>query len=128
MACDRRRQYQVLVVDDCTDLRDLVRTRLSRTEEFSVVGEAGEGAMAIEKAALLQPDLVLLDLTMPRMDGLQALPEILLAAPSTRVVVFSGLNESSAVRQALAAGAVRYVVKGSPLKLLVEEMAAALEE
>jgi DNA-binding NarL/FixJ family response regulator len=122
----RNRPFRVLVVDDCADLRNLVRLRLTTTDDFSVVGEASDGEDAIAQAAHLQPDIVVLDLSMPRMDGLEALPAILRVAPATRVVVFSGMNEGAAARQALAAGADRYVVKGTPLKELVESMAACL--
>jgi DNA-binding NarL/FixJ family response regulator len=118
--------YRVLVVDDCDDVRNLVRLRLAMVDDFSVVGEASDGDEGVAEAARLQPDLVLLDLTMPRMDGLQALPLILQASPSTRVVVFSGLNEDTVAAQALAAGADRYVVKGIALKALVEVMASVV--
>ncbi|MGY2875061.1 DNA-binding NarL/FixJ family response regulator [Marmoricola sp. URHA0025 HA25] len=121
------RPFRVLVVDDCDDLRDLIRLRLDATEGFAVVGEACDGAEGLALATLLQPDLVLLDLRMPRMDGLEALPAILRAAPATRVVVFSGENEGAAAEQALAGGAAQYVVKGTSLRQLVQVMSTVLE-
>jgi len=117
--------FRVLVVDDCSDLRDLVRQRLT-LDGFAVVGEAGDGEEGIAQAALLQPDLVLLDLSMPRMDGLTALPRILRAAPAARVVVLSGLNGHGAAEQALEAGASRYIVKGTSLKQLTQDLATVL--
>ncbi len=114
------RKHRVLVVDDAEDLRLLLRTRLERSPVLTVVGEAGDGLAAIELAQRLQPDLVLLDLAMPRMDGLDALPHIKEAVPDTHVVVLSGFNEDTLADRALAAGADRYVVKGTSLRALVE--------
>lgn len=111
---------RVLVVDDAEDLRTLLHIKLDRSEGLEVVGEAGDGVDAVEQATRLQPDLVLLDVAMPRMDGLEALPLIREAVPGVRVVVLSGFNEETMARNALAAGAERYVVKGAPLRELVE--------
>jgi DNA-binding NarL/FixJ family response regulator len=111
---------RVLVVDDAEDLRMLVRLKLDRSEGLDVVGEAVDGLDAVEQATRLQPDLVLLDVAMPRMDGLEALPLILEAVPGVRVVVLSGFNESTMAENALKAGAAHYVVKGAPLRELVE--------
>jgi DNA-binding NarL/FixJ family response regulator len=104
---------RVLIVDDVDDLRDLLRMALSFGEEFDVVAEASDGLQAIVQAELHQPDLVVLDLSMPLLDGLEALPRILLAAPDTRVVVLSGFDESRMREPALAAGAVAYLEKGN---------------
>jgi DNA-binding NarL/FixJ family response regulator len=109
----------VLLVDDAEDLRDVLRLKLERHQGYEVVGEAGDGAEGIELARRLQPDLVLLDLAMPRMDGLEALPLIREAAPAAQVVVLSGFNENTMAQRALAAGARDYVVKGGSLKELV---------
>jgi DNA-binding NarL/FixJ family response regulator len=111
---------RVLVVDDAEDLRMLLRIKLERAAGLDVVGEAVDGLDGVEQAARLQPDLVLLDVAMPRMDGLEALPLILDAVPGVRVVVLSGFNEGTMAEKALAAGADHYVVKGAPLRELVE--------
>ncbi|HET9501878.1 MAG TPA: response regulator [Marmoricola sp.] len=111
--------HRVLLVDDAEDLRDVLRLKLERHQGYEVVGEAGDGAEGIELARRLQPDLVLLDLAMPRMDGLEALPLIREAAPAAQVVVLSGFNENTMAQRALAAGARDYVVKGGSLKELV---------
>ena len=111
---------RVLVVDDAEDLRALLHIKLDRCDGFEVVGEAEDGVDAVEQATRLQPDLVLLDVAMPRMDGLEALPLIRQAVPGVRVVVLSGFNEETMAENALAAGAERYVVKGAPLRELVE--------
>jgi CheY-like chemotaxis protein len=121
---------RVLIADDSDDVRMLVRMKLEMHGVADVVGEAEDGVVAVEKATTLQPDLVLLDLAMPRMDGLEALPLIRNAAPNTRVVVLSGFDENTMAKKALAAGAVRYVEKGvalSQLARLLDEIFDAPE-
>lgn len=110
---------RVLVVDDAEDLRFLLRMTLDRSEGLEVVGEAADGVEAVEQARALRPDVVLLDVAMPRMDGLQALPLIREAVPGVRVIVLSGFNEGTMADNARAAGADHYVVKGGPLSELV---------
>ena len=103
---------RVLVVDDVPDIRKLIRLTLERGGPFSVVGEAGDGAEAISEAARLQPDIVLLDLSMPVMDGLEALPEILAASPQSKVLVLSGFTAGEMSDEALKRGASAYMEKG----------------
>lgn len=118
--------HRILVVDDAEDIRTLLRIKLGRRDGYDVVGEAADGVDAVDQARLLQPDLVLLDMAMPRMDGLQALPLIREAVPGVRVVVLSGFNQSTLEREALAAGADRYVVKGGPMREIVDAVADLL--
>jgi DNA-binding NarL/FixJ family response regulator len=118
--------HRVLVVDDAEDLRMLLRMRIERREDLTVVGEAADGARAVELATELQPDLVMLDLAMPRMDGLEALPLIREAVPGVRVVVLSGFNQVTMADKALEAGADRYVVKGAPLSELFDVVDSVL--
>jgi DNA-binding NarL/FixJ family response regulator len=118
--------HRILIVDDAEDIRTLIRLKLGREQGLEVVGEAADGVDAVEQARALQPDLVLLDMAMPRMDGLQALPLIREAVPGVRVVVLSGFNQSTLEREALAAGADRYVVKGGPMKEIVDVVADLL--
>jgi PAS domain S-box-containing protein len=122
-SADRR----VLVVDDADDLRRLMRDRLERADGYTVVGEAADGVAAVELARELQPDLVLLDLAMPRMDGLEALPLIREAVPEVRVVVFSGFNQNTLAEKAMRAGADRYVVKGGSLRELISLLDTVLQ-
>jgi DNA-binding NarL/FixJ family response regulator len=110
---------RVLIVDDAADLRDLLRLRMEMTDHLEVVGEAGDGVAAVEQATLLQPDLVMLDLATPLMDGLQALPLIREAVPGVRVIVLSGFNESTMAENARMAGADHYFVKGGSLRDLI---------
>lgn len=110
---------RILIVDDADDIRMLLRLKLAHHGQFDVVGEAEDGVDAVELARALQPDLVLLDMAMPKMDGLQALPLIREAVPGVRVIVLSGFNQSTLEREALAAGADRYVVKGGSMNALL---------
>jgi PAS domain S-box-containing protein len=112
--------HRVLIVDDAEDIRMLLRMKLGRHENIEVVGEAVDGVDAVDQARELQPHLVLLDMAMPRMDGLQALPLIRAAVPDVRVIVLSGFNQGTLEKEALAAGADRYVVKGGSMRELLE--------
>src|SRR4029079_2096764 len=102
---------RVLLVDDVPDLRLIVRMVLERTERFEVVAEAGDGYEAIPRAAECQPDLTLLDLSMPRMNGVVALPRIREVAPNSKVVILSGWDADHAVERT-GAGAGAYLEKG----------------
>src|SRR5581483_5239619 len=87
---DRQVAARVLVVDDSPDIRLLVCRSVESLPGVEVVGEAADGASAVAEAARLQPDLVLLDLAMPGMDGLEALPRIKAAVPGCEVIALSG--------------------------------------
>src|SRR5699024_7745423 len=101
----------VVLVDDSAEVRALVRTRLRISGAARVVGEGSDGADAIDLASRLQPDAMLLDASMPGMDGLAALPRVLEASPHTKVVMFSGFEEEPLALRALDLGAASYVVK-----------------
>lgn len=111
---------RILVVDDSEDVRFLLSMQLAGMAGVEVVGEAVDGEDAVRRATELRPDLVLLDLAMPRMDGLQALPLIREAVPGVRVVVLSGFEDSVMADRAVEAGASRYVEKGTALHQLGE--------
>jgi signal transduction histidine kinase len=112
-------RLRVLVVDDTADIRFLVRLTLERDGRFEVVGEADDGAEAIVAAARLRPDVVLLDLAMPVMDGLEALPQIRAESAGSKIVVLSGFNAREMSADALARGASSYLEKGGIADLLV---------
>jgi DNA-binding NarL/FixJ family response regulator len=121
------RPISVVVCDDVPELRRLARTVLEDGGEMEVVGEAGDGREAIEVIERLQPDIVVLDLSMPQLDGLEAIPLIHQIAPKTEIVVFSGFEEGKVAEVALRLKASRYVRKGAPLEDLrsaVRELAA----
>jgi DNA-binding NarL/FixJ family response regulator len=114
-------KHTVVIADDTPDMRRLLAMTLQRAGDFHVVAEAGDGVEAIEAVTLHQPDLVLLDITMPNMDGLEALPAICEACPSTTVVMLSGVSGRKVVELALAAGAAGFAHKGRPLQELVSQ-------
>jgi DNA-binding NarL/FixJ family response regulator len=106
----------VYLCDDVPELRELMKIVLEEDPELSVVGQSGDAITGIEEIAELQPNVVLLDLSMPGMDGLEALPLIRRAAPDTAVIVFSGFTEERMATLALDRGADRYIEKGEPLE------------
>ncbi len=103
---------KILLVEDNDDVRALLRARLESSGRYEVLGEGADGEDGIRLAESLQPEVVLLDLAMPRMDGLSALPQILKVAPDTRVIVLSGFDQEHMAERALAAGAHGYLEKG----------------
>lgn len=104
--------WRVVLVDDTEDLRFILRRLLHTAGSFKVEAEADNGATAIDVARRVQPDLLLLDLLMPVMDGWQALPEIRRASPKTKIVVVSGQDKRVMESRALALGAAAYIEKG----------------
>ena len=116
---------RTLVVDDSPDLRALLRLALTRAGRFEVVDDAGDGETAIELARRHQPDLVLLDLAMPGMGGLEALPRIGEVAPDSTVVVISGYPRDGLEEHVAARGAAGYVEKGLSIKSHVDDVNAA---
>jgi len=115
----------ILVAEDEPMLR-IIAVEMLADAGFQVF-EAADGLEAVEIVAALQPDLVFLDLAMPVMDGLEALPLLRQRAPDSRVVVLSGFDESTIGGKALAAGAVKYVEKGLRLDFrgIIEEALAS---
>ena len=116
------RPFRIVLADDYADMRHLVRVTLERSGRFEVVGEASDGAEAISTAAELKPDILVLDLSMPVLSGMEALPQIRKVAPSTKVVILSGFGRSQMEPMALAGGAVGYLEKGLAPARLVDEL------
>ena len=114
----------VVVCDDVPELRQLARAVLEESGDMAVVAEAGDGREAIEVIERHQPDVVVLDLSMPEMDGLEAIPLIHQVAPATEIVVFSGFEEGRVAEVALRLKASRYVRKGAPLEELRDAVRA----
>jgi len=110
----RVRPLRTVIIDDTADLRDLLRLALNRGG-FDVVGEAGDGKAGIELVRTEHPDVVLLDLSMPVMDGLEALPTIRRTVPGAKIIVLSGFGATQMSERALANGADGYVQKGASL-------------
>ena len=114
--------FRVLIADDDSDHRLLQRVTLGRSGRFEVVGEATDGGEALRMAIDLRPDLVLLDLSMPRVDGLEALPQLRAAVPDTRVIMMSSFAREQFAPAVMRAGAVGYLEKGIPQGRLVDEI------
>ena len=110
---------RILIVDDHPLTRDALAGLLAHNG-FDVVGQAGSGAEAIVSVGELKPDLVLLDLSMPDMDGLTALPALRAASPDTEVVVLTASEDESNLLGAVRAGAAGYLLKSEPPERIVE--------
>lgn len=106
---------RVLIVDDTDDIRLVVRLALELDGRYEVVGEAADGLEGIVAAESLRPDVILLDLAMPRMDGLTALPKIRQVAPATPVVLYTTQDDARVHQAAVAAGALDVMEKGSSI-------------
>ena len=116
---------RAVVVDDVDDMRQLLRLLLEREGHFTVVAEADNGQSAVTAALAHRPDLVLLDITMPGMDGLQALKVIRRQVPSAVVVMLSSWEASSPeARASTALGAHGYLRKGENLHQVPDELRA----
>lgn len=113
---------RVAIVDDTPDLRMLLRLALERGDGIEVVAEGGNGQDGVEIAARHRPDVMLLDLAMPVMDGMTALPLIRQRSPSTAVVVLSGFAADAMTERAVRSGARAYMQKGAT----AEELRAAV--
>jgi DNA-binding NarL/FixJ family response regulator len=114
----------VLICDDNEALRALLQAVIGVRPSLRVVGEAGDGNEAILEATRLQPDIIMLDLAMPRRTGLDALPELRRVAPSAKIIVFSGFSTASVAEEVVALGAARYLPKGAD----IDEINDAIEE
>jgi DNA-binding NarL/FixJ family response regulator len=109
---------RVFLVDDVRELRTLLRLELEEDPRIEIVGEAADGREGVEGVAELQPDVVLLDLSMPNMDGLEAIPLMRERAPGARLVVLSGHQAGRISLEALSQGATRYVDKAADFETL----------
>lgn len=112
-------QVRILLADDHAILRDGVRMVLEAQHEFEVVGTADDGKEAVALARSLQPDVVVLDVAMPQLNGLEATREIRRCCPGTEVIILSMHEGEDYLREALRAGAAGYVLKRAAAKELV---------
>jgi len=117
---DTRRKIRILLVDDHAIVRQGLRMFIELQNDMLVVGEGGDGCEAVDLAAQLQPDVVLLDLVMPRMDGVEATRRILECSPQSRVLILTSFGEDDKVFPAIRAGAQGYLLKDIPPLDLVQ--------
>ena len=115
----------VLVCDDHTLVREGLHRLLSSEEGFKVIGEARDGREAVQRALETDPDVILMDVAMPALSGIEATRRILKAKPTAKIVILSMFLDDDYVAQAIDAGAQGYVLKDSPANELVEAIKAA---
>ena len=116
---------RVLIVDDHPVVRSGLAGMIDVEDDLEVVGEAGDGEEAVLRAAALAPDVVLMDLRMPRLDGAGATARIVAANPSTRVLVLTTYDTDTDIVRAVEAGATGYLLKDTPRAQLVDAVRAA---
>jgi DNA-binding NarL/FixJ family response regulator len=119
---------RVLICDDHDAIRALLHLVVELGENMSVVGDAADGQIAIDEAERLQPDVILLDLSMPVLTGLDALPGIRRAAPDAAIVVFSGFATANVAAEMLALGAACYLQKGASPAVIIATIARVHSE
>ena len=115
-------RVKVMLVDDHPIVRDGLRSVLERSGEFEVVGQAGDGIEAVRTAESLAPDVIIMDVLMPRKDGVEACREIMDLLPETRILMLTVSTEEDAVIQAVAAGATGYLQKYSGKEDLLDAL------
>jgi DNA-binding NarL/FixJ family response regulator len=118
---------RVLVVDDYEPFRRFVCSTLGKRPAFQIVGEASDGVAAVRKAEELKPDLVLLDIGLPRLNGLQAAREIRKLSPHSKIIFVSQESSPDVVQEALSLGALGYVAKARAGSDLLAAVEAVLE-
>lgn len=116
---------RILLVDDQSLFREGLSTLLSVQSDFEVVGEASDGAEALRLAEVLSPDVVLMDLRMPVLDGVAATRRLRESHPAARVIVLTTFDDDEYVFEGLRAGAVGYLLKDAPSEKLFEAIRAA---
>ncbi len=111
---------RVLVVDDHDIVRQGLRAMLESKGGIVVIGEAGDGEQAVIQARLLMPDVILMDLEMPRKNGISAIQDIIAEQPAARILVLSSFSEDSQIVESMRAGALGYLLKTAKLDDLVK--------
>jgi DNA-binding NarL/FixJ family response regulator len=116
---------RVLIVDDMPQVRQDLRLLLQLTGEIEIVGEAADGLEAIRQAEALRPDVVVMDLAMPGMDGFEATRQIKTRCPACRVVALTIHADKAAQQKAIQAGVDGFVVKGVSVETLMQAISAS---
>ncbi len=116
----------ILLADDHVVVRKGLVALLSAKPTWRIVGEACNGHEVVEAARVLQPDLVIVDISMPQLNGLDAIPHVLRAAPNTRILVLSMHEEEEVIRRALGAGASGFVLKSDAEQSLLRGIGVVL--
>ncbi|CCQ93023.1 regulator of chemotaxis and motility [[Clostridium] ultunense Esp] len=115
----------ILIVDDASFMRMMIKDILTKNG-FEVVGEAENGITAVEKYKELNPELVIMDITMPEMDGIQAVKEIKSIDPNSKIIMCSAMGQQAMVIEAIQAGAKDFIVKPFQHERVIEAVKKAL--
>jgi two-component system, NarL family, response regulator LiaR len=118
-------RVRILIVDDHDGLRLAIRNLLECQRGFEICGEAKDGAAGVEKVAELKPDVVILNIVMPVMDGFEAARQIIAVSPHSRIVMLSSYKDKQLLEEARNLGAVCYVPKSDAEHELIEAVKAA---
>jgi DNA-binding NarL/FixJ family response regulator len=118
---------RVVIGDDNDSVRLLLRTLLELEHDFAVVGEADDGAAIVSLVASCEPDLLVLDLAMPRLDGLEVLQRLRGEQPALRIAVYSGHSAPEVQQAARDLGAHEFIVKGTPPDELLRALRRAVD-
>jgi DNA-binding NarL/FixJ family response regulator len=118
-------RIRVVLADDHHLVRQGIRALLDKADDIEVIGEASDGRIAVELVSQLAPDVLVMDIAMPRMDGIQAMEQILAMNVATQIVVLSMYSDKALVRQSLRNGASGYLLKGSVVEELLLAVRAA---
>lgn len=116
----------VLIADDEAVVRETISIYVNSAPDMQVVGTAADGRAAVQMAETLRPDIILMDIQMPRVDGVEAVAEVLRLLPRTHVVMITTFTSREAVVPALRAGALGYVLKSDPPERLLSAVRAAV--
>ena len=122
-----QRKVRVLIVDDQKSIRDLLKNLINHMGA-EVVGEAADGEEAVVQFSALKPDMVLLDITMPKMDGLEALKQINEVNSSALIVMLTSQNTAEVVRECIMNGAKNFLLKSNPVDVLFKELTSTWAE
>ena len=118
---------RVLIVDDATRVREDLRTALSLAGNIEIIGEATNGLEAVQQAELLQPEVVLMDLEMPILDGYEATQQIKTRCPGCRVIALTVHGYEAARQKAFEVGVDVFIVKGAPVERLMRAISERKE-
>jgi len=116
----REQRIRILIADDHTVVRRGIKALLNTESDLEVIGEAANGEQAVTKALTLNPDIILMDLSMPRKDGVQAITEIRQETPDAKILVLTSFSEDKRIIAAIEAGALGYLLKDSSPQELVQ--------
>src|SRR4051812_16998189 len=122
------KKITVLIADDHEVVREGTRALIMHEPKFEVVGLARDGREAVEMATRLQPDIVVLDVSMPELDGLEAVRQIRRHARNTRILVFSALQSENVIAELFQAGVKSYIRKGDPAENLIAALHSLAED